>query len=397
MSQILKTKRIEVVDALRGIALFAIVILHCFEHYNLYYIPQIYPHWLTAIDKGIWDTCWFLLAGKAFSTFSLLFGFSFYIQSNNALRRGISFKRRFIWRMFILFLFSQLHALFYNGDILLLYAIMGIFLVSLSHLSTKKIFIIASIMILQPIEWIRFVCELLQIPFPVYGEYWQTYGNLAKPIMESGSFLEVLQSNITHGQLYGNLWQIENGRICQIGGLFLFGMLAGRLSLFKNTKNAIQWWKKITIGSVILLIPFYTLRMVYSEIIMNQKNLLMPLDIAIPSICNFLFMNILVGIFILLWYDQENGYKLQRIFIPYGKMSLTNYIMQSIIGVCIFYGFGLKLYQYTGATICLLIALVIFVLQLLFSHWWLIHHQQGPLEWIWKKLTWINNKRPTLQ
>lgn len=47
--------RIEVVDALRGIALFAIVIVHCLEHYNLYYIPDDYPQWLTSLDKGIWN------------------------------------------------------------------------------------------------------------------------------------------------------------------------------------------------------------------------------------------------------------------------------------------------------------------------------------------------------
>lgn len=91
-----KTNRIEVVDALRGIALFAIVILHCFEHYNLYYIPEEYPQWLTFLDKGIWDTTWFLMAGKAFSTFSLLFGLSFYIQFSNAEKRGIPFKGRFV-------------------------------------------------------------------------------------------------------------------------------------------------------------------------------------------------------------------------------------------------------------------------------------------------------------
>ena len=122
--------RIEVVDALRGVALFAIVIVHCLEHYNLYYIPDDYPQWLTSLDKGIWDTIWFIMAGKAFSTFSLLFGFSFYIQFRNAQKRGIPFKGRFVWRMFLLLMFSQLHSLFYNGDILLLYAVMGLFLVS---------------------------------------------------------------------------------------------------------------------------------------------------------------------------------------------------------------------------------------------------------------------------
>lgn len=73
--------RIEVVDALRGIALFAIVIVHCLEHYNLYYIPDDYPQWLTSLDKGIWNTTWFIMAGKAFSTFSLLLGSVFTFSS----------------------------------------------------------------------------------------------------------------------------------------------------------------------------------------------------------------------------------------------------------------------------------------------------------------------------
>ena len=185
--------------------------------------------------------------------------------------------------------------------------------------------------------------------------------------MESGSFLEVVQSNITYGQLYGNLWQIENGRIFQIGGLFLFGMVAGRLSLFQNTRESMMVWKKISLWSAVLFIPVNLLRMVYPGIAKGDKALLMPLDIAVPSICNFLLMCFLVSCFVLLWYDKGNGYKFQRLFIPFGKMSLTNYIAQSVIGVSVFYGFGLNLYKSTGATACLLIAVVIFAILLAFS------------------------------
>ena len=70
-------------------------------------------------------------------------------------------------------------------------------------------------------------------------------------------------------------------------------------------------------------------------------------------------------------------------------MSLTNYITQSIIGITLFYGFGLGLYRYTGATVCLLIGIVIVNMQMLFSRFGLSSHKQGPLERIWKKLTWI--------
>ena len=81
MTQTLKTsERLGVVDALRGFALLAIVLLHNLEHYNLFLVPENVPAWLQTIDKYAWDILFFLFAGKAYATFSLLFGFSFYIQ-----------------------------------------------------------------------------------------------------------------------------------------------------------------------------------------------------------------------------------------------------------------------------------------------------------------------------
>lgn len=76
--------RLAAVDALRGWALFAIVILHCLEHYNLFCIPAGLPLWLQKIDAAVFDTTFFILGGNAYATFSLLFGFSFFIQMRNA-------------------------------------------------------------------------------------------------------------------------------------------------------------------------------------------------------------------------------------------------------------------------------------------------------------------------
>ena len=184
-----KNERLEVVDALRGIALCAIVIIHCLEHYNLYFIPENAPQWLTTIDKGIWQTTWFLLAGKAFSAFSLLFGFSFFIQYDNAQRRGIPFRGRFAWRMLLLVMFSQLHSLFYNGDILFLYAVMGLLLIAVCRCQTRTVLALAILLILQPLEWIRLLLTANGIPFIEYGNHWMKFASLAKPVMESGSFL----------------------------------------------------------------------------------------------------------------------------------------------------------------------------------------------------------------
>lgn len=170
-------------------------------------------------------------------------------------------------------------------------------------------------------------------------------------------------------------------------------MVAGREQLFRNTPASIRRWKWLVLWAAVLFVPFHIVRSAYPAWVEGCPRLAMPLDIALPSISNFLLMVVLVGLFTLIWYDRGEGFKFQRLFIPYGRMSLTNYILQSIVGVTLFYGFGLGLYRYTGATLCLLIALGIFMLQLLFSRWWLSRHRQGPLEWVWKKLTWLGAKR----
>lgn len=91
---------------------------------------------------------------------------------------------------------------------------------------------------------------------------------------------------------------------------------------------------------------------------------------------------------------KGSGYRWQNFLIPYGRMSLTNYITQSIIGVPVYYGYGLCLYKSTGATATLLIGLGIFTIQLLFSRWWLNRHKQGPFEYLWRRGTWIGYKNP---
>ena len=168
MTQTLKTsERLGVVDALRGFALLAIVLLHNLEHYNLFLAPENVPAWLQTIDKYAWDTLFFLFAGKAYATFSLLFGFSFYIQFHNAEKRGIDFRGRFAWRMCLLFLFAQLHALFYNGDILLLYAVVGFALIPVCKLKDKTVFWIALILLLQPYEWGRAIYAMINPDYVV--------------------------------------------------------------------------------------------------------------------------------------------------------------------------------------------------------------------------------------
>jgi len=103
------------------------------------------------------------------------------------------------------------------------------------------------------------------------------------------------------------------------------------------------------------------------------------------------FMMVLVSGFVLLF--QNNFFhRILNIFSSFGRMSLSNYIIQSIVGSFIYYGFGMGLYKYTGATYCLLIGIVLAVLQGFFSSWWMKNHKQGPLETLWHKATWVKSE-----
>ena len=181
---------------------------------------------------------------------------------------------------------------------------------------------------------------------------------------------------------------MDNGRLFQTAALFMFGMLLGRRKYLIKSEESVRFWKKMLKGVVLAFIPLYCLKTFVPDLLTNPS-VQIPYKIAVPSYANFAFMIILVSIFTLLWFKKEKGYGWQSLLIPYGRMSLTNYISQSIMGVIIYYGFGLAMYKYAGATASLLIALLIFTVQLIFSRWWLARHKQGPLEFLWRKGTWI--------
>ena len=385
------SERLKVVDSLRGFALLAIVLLHNLEHYNLYFIPDFYPEWLQSIDKFFWDMIFFLFAGKAYATFSLLFGFSFYIQFSNARKKGIDFRGRFAWRMFLLFLFSQFHALFYNGDILLLYAVVGLVLIPVCKLSDKNVLVIAVFLLLQPYEWGRLLYAAFNPDYAITNRY-VPYAILSGQVTSQGTFWEVLCSNIWTGQLYSNIWQVEAGRLFQTAGLFMLSMLLGRRRYFEKSDVSCRVWHRILKSGIVMFLPLYCLSIFVPDYIENSSGKI-PYTIIIQSLSNFVFMAILISAFTLLWFKKESGYKWQIFIIPYGRMSLTNYITQSIIGVAIYYGYGLCLYRSTGAVATLLIGAAIFIFQLLFSRWWLSKHKQGPFEYLWRKATWMGYKR----
>ncbi len=386
-----KESRVLVVDALRGFALVSIMLLHNIEMFEVHAVHPALPTWMVQLDKIIWDTFFFLFGGKSYAIFALLFGFTFYIQTSNCEKNGIDFRLRFAWRLFLLLIFGMINTLFYRGEILVLYALLGFFIIPFSKLSNKTILLSAVFLLLHPIFFIKLIIAIqnptLEPSMPIFIPYYMK----SDIFLTSNSIIELMKSNITDGRIASLLWYWEYGRIEQTLGLFLLGFLAGRKGIFYNTNSNLKFWKNVLIISALLFCPLFLLKL-NSEIFSESKNVTAALTSIFTLWSNLAFMLVLVSGFILLFYNNRFQPLLNKIS-PIGKMSLSNYILQSIVGANIYYGFGLGIYRYVGSTYCLLIGIVLAIGMGIFSHYWMSHNKRGILESLWHKLTWMGTDK----
>lgn len=391
MEQLINKKpRIEVVDALRGFAVMAIVLVHNLEHFIFPVYPANSPGWLNILDQGVFDVVFTLFAGKAYAIFALLFGFTFYIQSSNRRKQGRDFGWRFLWRLVLLIGFAALNAAFFPaGDVLLLFVVVGPVLFFSRNWSDKAILIAAVVFLLQPVEWYHYIANLLdpahRLPDLKVGEMYAEVAEYTK----AGNFGNFILGNITLGQKASLLWAVNAGRFVQTAGLFLLGFYIGRKQLFAATEKNLRFWVKTLIISAVAFAPLYTLK----ELVMDNDAIVQQtVGAAFDMWQKLAFTLVLIASFILLYQRRKFSAAVVGLRF-YGRMSLTNYISQSIIGAIVYFPFGLYLAPRCGYTISLLIGFFVFLLQVKFCKWWLARHRQGPLEYIWHKWTWIGTDK----
>ena len=384
-NQLPKTPRIELVDALRGFAVMAILLVHNVEHFIFPVYPTDSPEWLNVLDKGTFDAVFALFGGKAYAIFALLFGFTFYIQCENQRRKGKDFGYRFLWRLVLLVGFATLNAAFFpGGDVLLLFAIMGLVLFVVRKWSDKAVLAAAIFFTLQPMEWYHYVMSLLdssyQLPDYGVGPMYDTVAEATK----SGNFWDFIVCNVTLGQKASLMWAVGAGRILQTAGLFLIGFYIGRKQLFVVDRLKLGFWMKSLIVSAICFAPLHS----WKNLVMEGAPMIQQTVGTVFDMWQKLaFTFVLVSSFVLL-YQNKNFQKRVANFRFYGRMSLTNYVSQSIIGAIIYFPFALYLAPYCGYTVSLLIGFVVFFAQVMFCKWWFKSHKQGPLESLWHWWTW---------
>ena len=370
-TRFLPNTRIDVADALRGIAVAGIILYHSVEHFDVF-TKETILHTLPC-DQTVADVLAWLLSGKMYGIFAMLFGLSFFIMNDNQQQKGRSFSGRFAWRMCLLFVFGIINVAFYDGDILMLYACYGLLLIPISYLSSKWVWCIIVLLAIQPVE---LFCLLSGTSID-HTRLFEIY-NQTMALHEHGTFWENAVNNVCYGFELNLRFNVFSGRLTQQLCLFILGMQLCRHRLFYNEGNNLKIWHAILCLSAALVIGL-------SFVDFGA------LDIWLKPIYNLFILLMIVSAVVSAWYAFEGVRRVLRHLCTFGRMSLTNYLLQSVIGCFIFYGYGLGCYYKLGITYAVLVGLSMVIVQYLFCRLWFSCHQRGPLEGLWRKLTWISS------
>ncbi|MEQ4574790.1 MAG: DUF418 domain-containing protein [Gammaproteobacteria bacterium] len=383
--------RHELIDALRGFALLGVFLVNL-TFLSLYaLLPEDQRASLaTAKSDGIVALAMsWLVDVKAITVFSLLFGLGFALQMERGEAGGT---RRHFRRMLGLAAIGIVHGWFiWWGDILFTYAVVGLFLPVFRRAGACTLIVLGLTfaLLLPPLmsSWVRPLLQGLPRAGEVYAQALQAFG--------FGSWSDVLLQNIATAR-----WaRVANWALLLfVLGRFLLGYWAGRVGLLQEPRRhrALLW--RLFVGALIvgvlamLVETFQTtwrqqFPLLNSEFCKYAIRVVMraaPLALGVAGACGFVLL-----------YLFEPAQRWLCRLAPVGRMALTHYLLQSVIGIVLFYGIGLGIGPGPGLAAIMVVGAVIFVLQVIASHAWLRHFQFGPVEWLWRWFTY--GRRPGLR
>ncbi len=389
----LSSNRIVIIDSLRGFALAGV----CLVHMNEQYIASAPPDSLMEVTNSLFDKILggiigFFIIGKFFALFSILFGLSFFIQMDAAAKRNENFEFKFLWRTFLLFIIGYAHQLFYKGDILTIYALLAPFLIPFYRLQNKWILLVSGIFL---VSIPRFISYAILGNESAFGFAPIMDANNAPNIaylntLKEGTITEVFIENGIQGMLHKMDFQIGLvARFYLTFGYFLIGLWIGKIGLFQNVEQKIPIIKKcLKWGLVCFIISAIITAVVFafSPQPIDFKSWFHVFGLNAYDWSNIALTLIILSSFILL-YQRKRGFRFFSFFESYGRMALTNYVLQSIIGTFLLFGWGLGLIGKLQTIYLVFIAFTIITAQAIGSKIWLQNFRYGPLEWLWRSAT----------
>ncbi|WP_455674637.1 DUF418 domain-containing protein [Phocaeicola sp.] len=387
-------ERYILLDALRGLALLGICLAN-FPEFSLYSFlkSEAAAEMPTAgIDYILRYLQYIFIDGKFYTLFSLLFGIGFAIIISNAMQKHINGLFIFYRRMTMLLLIGFIHLMFiWSGDILMLYALLGLFLPLFRNVSNRRLLICSALFLLLPILIDGFIgmtgvnpsAAVVRAQQYYCARYGITDDNFAFWLRDANSYADVFRFLI-QGALVRVQEFIDGNRVFKVMGLFLLGFYIGRNRLYARLDDNKRLLKQIMVWGFIIGIPTSLL---YAWSAMNAHLWGLAGHTILYTVSVFP-MGLAYAAGFSLYYLHNKEHRIFPLLAVPGRMALTNYIGQSLWGMIIFYGIGLGLGAYTGLVCVLLIATSVYIIEITFSHLWLWFCQFGPLEWIWRMLTY---------
>lgn len=371
--------RIEILDALRGFAVFGILLSNILiiSGYYLTNYSILGEMHLSSLNNSIFMFSFITIIGKAYPVFCMLFGVSFFMQYLKFKDENESFVKFYLWRMLLLFVLGIMHLFIWPGDVVHYYAALSILLIPFRKLSSNKLLILAIVLVLAALS------------FGVYEQFFtikettESVEQMAAIQFEGVEFFE-LKDKIQNEGLKG-MWFFNNQQynilytltrlktsVLIAVALFIIGMILYKKDLLSgkmyNWKYLVSFLILGLIGKTLIYYVGYSLRFV-------------------DHIFTSLFFITLFGIV----FKTSFGNKLLEFFKPVGRMAFTNYVLQSILASFVFYGIGMGLFSEIPLYGIYLIALSILLFQTILSIIWLRKYRFGPIEWLWRSLTYKRN------
>ncbi|MBE7122964.1 DUF418 domain-containing protein [Bacillus cereus] len=378
-----ENNRIESLDIIRGIALCFILFV------NVNSMTGFDPYYTKAyegIDKYFRFTADLLIQTKFYTIFSFLFGVSFYIFMRNAEEKGLNMYKLFIKRLLILYIFGLIHYFFFwFGDILHIYALIGLMLLLFYRLNSKTLLILGITLIglKTSFDSLVFLVHLdsesiVQIqPGSIFnGTYDLQYS--------VNYFTNWLQQVVARFQYWTeNDTKTMLEVLPDILGIFLLGIYSAKIRLFQRVqelKKNIQIIQLVSFVISMCIMFFFGLDFAHHDTYVPAAHMLY-ITLNGKALTVFYVTSLLVLL--------ENK-SVKRAFRPlalYGRMALTNYIGQTILVLVPLSLMYTNVLDVTYSEQFIYSAAVI-VAQIVISQYWLKKYKQGPLESFWRKLTY---------
>lgn len=396
--------RIHVIDQIRGLALLGILIFNTqtYSFFALLRPEQVYA--LRLDTPGNYAPVQFLVhllvKGQFYTIYSFLFGLGFYLMWQKNAAAGLDADRLFKRRLWALLLFGLLHGLiFWFGDVLHKYALLGF---SLLYFNRKPVGTL--------VRWIggflvlMLLIQLIKVLFlPVspasVAESHKQFDAVIMQVLDAwqhGSFFRVMGLQKL-GFLMAWIQNISEGlvSIIHFGIMFLLGLIAGKTNVFRRLPEL----RGRLFNWVVILLPAGLLIKAVSCLDVFGITLLSPgqpaLEVLIRNLCSGIGTLLLaVAYLIILTVTlSRHDTRLQRWIGNTGRLGLTNYLGQTLLCMLLFYGYGFGLSGHLTLLQTFVPVALIYVFQIIFSNVWLSYYRMGPMEQLWRRLTYGSHQR----